>query len=118
MAYTTIYHLHISEPAPSIADIACLLAGISDQAPIGHPRHQGSSQTWQEVLTGQQRSSWYSHEQHMRTISAAYPNVLFTLGGRGEEAHDQWVAYHRNGKMQREERGTWTHPPFDPGKLA
>ena len=36
----------------------------------------------------------------MRRISSLYPEVLFTLHGRGEEATDLWYLYLRGGKMQ------------------
>jgi hypothetical protein len=40
---------------------------------------------------------WYSHEGDMRRISSKYPNVLFVLGGEGEESGDIWKAWFRNG---------------------
>ena len=117
MAYMTFYSLRISAPEPTIPDIACLLADISDRTPIRHRSHETNSRFWESVLGAEQDSSWYDHETHMRSISAAWPTVLFTLAGRGDEPDDQWVRYHLNGKMHKEERGEWTPPPFDPDKL-
>ena len=46
------------------------------------------------------RAAWYSDKEDMRRISALYPEVLFTLHGRGEEATDLWYRYFKGGKMQ------------------
>lgn len=43
---------------------------------------------------------WYDWKKDMEAISVNYPNALFTLEGRGEEAEDLWVAYFMNGDSQ------------------
>jgi len=43
---------------------------------------------------------WCSHEGDMKQISNEFPDILFTLNGRGEEDEDIWVKYFKNGKMQ------------------
>ncbi len=42
---------------------------------------------------------WYDHENDMRRISAAFPEVLFTLDGRGESGAI-WRKFFKRGKMQ------------------
>lgn len=45
-------------------------------------------------------AKWYDWEKDMKRISEQFPDVLFTLDGRGEEWDDAWVAYFLNGKEQ------------------
>ncbi len=43
---------------------------------------------------------WYEHEDDMRQMSKAIPDVLFHLSGEGEESGDIWDAWFLNGKGQ------------------
>lgn len=45
-------------------------------------------------------AKWYDHEDHMKSLSKVYPDVLFTLHGEGEDEDDKWNKYFKNGKMQ------------------
>lgn len=49
-------------------------------------------------------------------LSEAFPEVLFTLQGSGEEPEDLWRTYFRNGLTQ-EASATVTYPDFDPALL-
>lgn len=53
----------------------------------------------------------------MIQVSKAFPDVLFTLSGEGEESGDVWVKYFKGGKVQQEAMPKWTPPPFDESKL-
>lgn len=62
---------------------------------------------------------WYDHEEYMRAMSLAIPDVLFELSGRGEEEGDLWKKYFLNGKMQEcYAKIVVTYPEFDASKLA
>ena len=117
MSYMTHYSMTISETRPTVEDVACKLAETVDQTPPGHPRFDVNSSMWNGVLIGNYDTKWYDHEADMQALSQMWPNVLFTLTGKGEDQDDQWVEYHTNGKVQRLKRPKWTPEPFDPRKL-
>lgn len=60
--------------------------------------------------------TWYDHQKDMGRLSVAFPDVLFTLWGCGQETDDQWKEYYLDGKCQLA-RTTITYPDFDKGKL-
>jgi len=60
---------------------------------------------------------WYDHETDMKRLSEQFPNVVFTLNGRGEESGDVWVKYFKNGKMQ-SSKAEIKLDTFDPKKLT
>ena len=61
---------------------------------------------------------WYEHEEDMKKLSAAVPDVLFELDGEGEESDDRWKKYFLNGKMQEcQAKITTIYPKFDIGKM-
>lgn len=43
---------------------------------------------------------WYNHDEDMRRISKIHPDVLYILGGFGEDPGDRWLKYYMNGKSQ------------------
>ena len=45
-------------------------------------------------------AKWYDWVGDMLELSLRWPEVLFRLEGKGEEAGDHWVAYFRNGRHQ------------------
>ena len=116
----TTYHLHINVDGdlPSIDDIAQRLAGVADGTPEGTDGHEFNVRYWEMVLRGQQDAAWDHHCEHMKQISPEWPDIVFTLEGVPDENDEQWIEYHSNGRAQREVRGPWTPPPFDPDKLA
>ena len=46
------------------------------------------------------QSKWRKEEADMARLSAAFPEVLFTLSGSGEEETDLWCSYYRGGLVQ------------------
>ena len=59
---------------------------------------------------------WYDWEEDMRKVSAAFPDVHFTLHGEGEENGDLWYAHFLGGKMQYCPAKI-VYDEFDPGQL-
>ena len=45
--------------------------------------------------------SWYDHDEQLAEFSKKYPNWLFVLSGKGEEAGDIWKNYYLNGQVQK-----------------
>lgn len=117
MAYMTYFYLDIPDDGPTYEQVADVLACIRDGTPFGHERYSENVVFWSAVLQGENDASWSDQSKDMKVVSDRWPNVLFTLRGRGDEQDDQWIEYHINGRMHREERGPWTHPEFDPAKL-
>jgi len=52
----------------------------------------------------------------MLRLSQAFPEVLFTLHGSGEEDTDLWYTYYRDGRLQHADAQIH-YPPFDPKLL-
>jgi hypothetical protein len=66
---------------------------------------QNSPEDLVENLLGQSYlfntdTKWYDHPEDMKKVSKAYPGVLFTLNGAGEESGDIWRKYYFDGKEQ------------------
>ena len=59
---------------------------------------------------------WYEYDIDMKTLSKAFPEIIFTLSGEGEESGDVWKNYYKNGKKQADP-GIITFAGFDPKKL-
>lgn len=69
-----------------------------------------------EYGESQDTAKWYDHEDSMKALSKAFPSVLFTLNGEGEESGDLWNKYFLNGKMQ-VAKGVIQFDKFDETKL-
>ena len=52
--------------------------------------------------------TWYEHDDDMLTLSRAFPDVLFTLEGVGEEHPDIWKTQYKNGEIVRKQRAVIT----------
>ena len=117
MGYQTSFQLTVSEPGPDNDEVAAKLAELTDGFGPEHANHQLNASVWTTILNGEEADPWYDHEMDMKEVSLAWPGVLFTLRGYGEEPGDEWVEYHRDGLMQQEYRPEWNPPTFDPQKL-
>ena len=47
-------------------------------------------------------AKWYDFDRDMIALSLNYPEVLFTVEGRGEDQNDMWIHYYYDGKAQRD----------------
>ena len=109
MSYNSFHNLQIKESEATIEDVAATLAQVTND---------DDAVFWKSILSGETDSKWYEHSEDMQKVSVSYPDALLILSGDGEESGDQWVEYHRNGKMQIEHMPEWTPAPFDPDKLV
>ena len=108
MPYLTCYSLQMAASIP-IEDekvIAVLRAASEDAGEALYAT--GDSNRW---------CKWYAHEEEMRQLSSRFPDILFTLSGKGEENEDIWVKYFKAGRMQ-VAHATITFDAFDEHKLA
>jgi len=53
-----------------------------------------------ELYNDAEACKWYDCDTDLKLLSKEYPNLLFTLSGKGEEAGDLWRNYYRNGHAQ------------------
>ena len=111
MGYNSFHNLQIKESDVTIEDVAATLAQVTND-------DDDDAAFWESVLSGETDATWYDHSEDLQKVSMRYPDALLILSGEGEESDDQWVEYHRNGKMQLEHMPEWTPAPFDPDKLA
>ena len=59
----------------------------------------------------------YTWQKEMKELSQAFPYLLFTLEGKGDDDNDIWRAYFVDGKMQYTE-AKLIYDDFDPTKLS
>lgn len=59
---------------------------------------------------------WYDCVEDCKEVSKAFPNLVITVEGDGEEQGDQWKAYFKDGKVQ-VCKAIVTFEPFDESKL-
>lgn len=60
----------------------------------------------------QESTKWYNAAWELKTFSLTYPDVLFTLEGRGESGpEDHWRLYVRNGNSQEAKAQITFAPP-------
>lgn len=104
MGYETSHNLNIEGDSPTITEVARMLAGRGRNSEDGADR----TTEWELTLEGRP-TTWYDCTENMQDISRHWPDTLFIIRASGENPGDQWVEYHRNGQVQREER-----PPWDP----
>ena len=52
----------------------------------------------------------------MKIYSKRYPDIIFKISGDGEENHDIWEEYWKNGKVQHEDC-QFVFSPYDESKL-
>ena len=61
-------------------------------------------------------AKWYDHNEDLINVSKKYPDVLFTLYGKGESSGDIWRKYYKNGKYQ-VAKAFISYEEFDEAKL-
>lgn len=58
-----------------------------------------SFENWgDDIISSNGNIKWYDYEKDMKKVSSAFPNILFTVNGKGEDSEDLWKAYHLGGK--------------------
>ena len=133
MGYYTMYKLEYQLPVDiSEFESECAIHNIAipedilqfmvqqtelEQKLLARLRDNSWTYSMMDFVTGENESvKWYEWETDMRTLSAEFPTVLFTLHGEGENNHDMWIAYFLDGKMHRVEAKI-TYKPFNKNEL-
>lgn len=63
----------------------------------GEMKKFGFLDEWDEGLWGG-NAKWYDWSDDMAKLSKKFPDVLFTIEGRGEDSTDIWGYYYKDGK--------------------
>ena len=124
MSYQTKYQLEWTDDLPTIPQVAQVLAVTAaeyrgqDLSKVYDTPHRmnAATQYWEEVLTGEEETTWYEHEADMAHVSALWDKVDFRLYLNGEESGDFAVEYHRDGLVQYA-TGRLEYPELDPELL-
>ena len=108
MPYHTSYSLQMASPIPTELEKAVAILRESSEDAGEALSASGDSNRW---------CKWYAHEEDMRQLSRRFPDLLFTLSGKGEENEDIWVKYFKAGRMQ-VSHAKITFDEFDEHKLS
>ena len=71
----------------------------------------------ENAIDGYLYGTWREYDEDMINLSLKIPDVLFTLWGFGQDRHDIWVLYAKNGKLC-EHIGKIVYPNFDESMLS
>lgn len=63
-------------------------------------------------VIAQDEEKWYDFREDMQEISKQFPDALIYIHGEGEDKHDMWDAYFKNGKSV-VYMAQITYPEFD-----
>lgn len=108
MPYLTCYSLQMESSIPAEHGKAIAVLRESSEDAGNALFSTGDSDRWWK---------WYKHEDDMRQLSSRFPDILFTLSGKGEENEDIWVKYFKAGRMQ-VSHAKITLDEFDEHKLS
>ncbi len=108
MPYLTYYSLQMASSIPAEHEQAVAVLRESSEDAGEALFATGDSNRW---------CKWYAHEEDLRQLSSRFPDILFTLLGKGEENEDIWVKYFKAGRMQ-VSHATITFDEFDEHKLS
>ena len=122
MSYDTSYDLTIAEGGPTHNEVAAIVAELDTTKHHVSPESgvtelEAKTEFWSAMLHGEDVTSWYDHDDHMREISHRFPGTLFTLRGNGDDQDDVWCAYYLGGLGVRHKQPTWEPPAFNPADL-
>ena len=98
MGYFTSYELRVSDNAP--IDVIEQFRKFSDDADYAI---DDDGDTFDAT-------KWYSWQDDLQKFSFLFPDVVFTMTGRGEETTDYWRAFARNGQVVKQ-KASFTFPP-------
>ena len=106
MGYYTYYSIDIEGMTPEVKP--AVIEAFKDKRIIGY--------VFDEYLDPLDAVKWYEHDKDMLEISKLFPNLIFHLGGVGDENTDLWETHYKAGKMQHCQAEI-VYPPFDEKEL-
>lgn len=107
MGYYTYFDLTIKPEKYTIGEIISKVAEImEDNSGFCYPfeyyleDYFDDNDSYELELNSEEGYKWYDHERDMRMLSLLFPEAMFILYGKGEEAEDQWEKQFQNGRMR------------------
>jgi len=112
MGYYTYYTLHTNMSEDKEREIALWMVDNLDYFDCTERSYVERSLYPLEDITGDSMK-WYNHQDDMKKVAHAFPDVKFELYGEGEDREDTWVEYYWNDKFERATaRIVWDEPPY------
>ena len=96
MGYYTYYTLNTNTSEDKEKEIALWMMDNLDYFSHLKRDYVENSHYPLEVVVSGESMKWYDHQDDMRCVAAAFPDVKFKLYGEGEDREDTWVEYYWN----------------------
>ena len=110
MGYYTNYTLNYTPRAVPVEVIGEAFARLNSENPTAQDIKWETDYVHTLIDGDCEPHKWYSHDEDMKKLSKALPNVLFRLYGVGEEQDDEWVKFYLNGEVEEHWRKAWSPP--------
>lgn len=113
MGYYTYYTLHTNSTDAKEKEIALWMVDNLDYFNHTDRAYVERSNYPLEAVISSDSMKWYDHQDDMKRVAAAFPDVKFELYGEGEDREDTWVEYYWNTRFDTATaRIVWDEPPY------
>jgi hypothetical protein len=99
MGYYTYFSLSTNATEDKEREIALWMIDNLDYFSFCSKERVSKSYEPLDYVVGSDSMKWYDHEDDMRKVAAAFPDVKFELYGEGEERDDIWREFYWNDRF-------------------
>lgn len=99
MGYYTYYTLNTNASEDKAKEIALWMVDNLEYFKWKDRAYVERSYHPLESVLGGDSIKWYEHQEDMRKVARAFPDVKFELYGEGEDREDTWVEYYWDNKF-------------------